>query len=616
VKRAVGIFRESSPVQPADRRRRRIARVSAIPLIAFLSLIGAPFLPSASAATTPLPKDLMQGRVLALRPNRIEVILNGHVRRVVPAGSQIDLADLPGLVGDNHYVYRDAQGRIQLDAVIAARPGTALLARSTVGTLVLGDADGQPARVTGSTAALSLRDLSIIAPLAAHGSTTRPPTISYGNHSKIALTNVTISGGGAGLRLRLPDSAKLQHVRTTNTGGNGTEIRGGVNVQLTDVQADEASGEGILLAGPFGQVALQGLRAQKNNGDGIVIQHLGNTQLKNVTTHANAAAGLRLSSVQTIAVSGLSSSNDGTGLVLDQGTSIQLLKPVVRQALREALAVRATTVTISGARVTDSFEGLVIRAGSTGVQVLAGSDLAGTRDGIRVEPQVTGVLVRDSTLRSSTGTALRFSGVGGGVQDSHLLGSIALAVPSTGGALTVEDSSLAGSDRAMEVAAGAGTVNVSRDHVSATGGVAISANGRKLVLDTTTVDGAEVGLAAHGEVAGRKLAVKASAVGIRLVGAGHVILNDSTVSARSVGVAAGRNTNAILVQTSVHADDPSRGQVDFRGTNHYSHLPVRWVALAALLAVATAILLEVIRKLRDRRDPHHGTAPDHVLNRT
>jgi hypothetical protein len=118
----------------------------------------------------------------------------------------------------------------------------------------------------------------------------------------------------------------------------------------------------------------------------------------------------------------------------------------------------------------------------------------------------------------------------------------------------------------------------------------------------------------HATLTAHHITVRADATGLRLTGGATATVDHSTIVAGGDGVTASSLARATLIETDVDAALPSRGPVLFIGNNQYSHQPLRWIAVAALIAVAAGLSLEILRRHRDRRLPHHGAAPEHVLN--
>src|SRR4051794_4286934 len=149
---------------------------------------------------------LAHGRVLVLRPHRLQVAVDGRIRREIPVAQPLDLARLPDVVHDPAFASSPAPGVVRLGAVLVQRPDTTVEAGDdgTSLRLELRDTGGAgPGRITGTRASLRLRHASVVAaglaPLAGIAAGLR-----YLHQSEITLHDVTLDGLGGNRRHRLP----------------------------------------------------------------------------------------------------------------------------------------------------------------------------------------------------------------------------------------------------------------------------------------------------------------------------------------------------------------------------------------------------------------------------
>ncbi|MGZ4649822.1 MAG: hypothetical protein ACXV3A_04720 [Kineosporiaceae bacterium] len=216
----------------------------------------------------PAASVLARGRVLVLRPHRLEVAVDGRLQREIPLSQPLDLSRLPDVVGDPAIAVRTGPGAVRLGAVLLQRPGTTLEAGAGGPLrLELGDTGGAgPARLTGTRAALHLRGVTLTN---VTGSPPMPSVPSvpfvaaglrYLHESDLRLEDVTLDGlGRPGVPALREDGGRLALVRVAvSSGGPGVQV--GQPVALT-VDGLQARTGGVALTVVGGRnLAFAGLR--------------------------------------------------------------------------------------------------------------------------------------------------------------------------------------------------------------------------------------------------------------------------------------------------------------------------------------------------------------------
>jgi hypothetical protein len=231
------------------------------------------------------------GRVLVLRPNRLEVVLDGRLVRTVVVRQPVDLAQLPSLVRDPAYAAPLGAGTrgptgagagsgIRLGAVLAQRPGTAITGTGL--HLSLADTGGAgPARLTGTRARLTLHGARVdaeasaqaYAPAAAgfrylHGSnlsldgvtltglgargTPAVPAVRADGGSALALKHLSVTAGGPGVELRDPAWLTVEGLDGRRVGGALLTVSGGSGARIREVSSTGCSGPALRLRGTAG----------------------------------------------------------------------------------------------------------------------------------------------------------------------------------------------------------------------------------------------------------------------------------------------------------------------------------------------------------------------------
>jgi hypothetical protein len=620
-------------------------------------------------ANLTVPDGLDRGRLLVLRSDRIDVAYNGRVQRVIPFGGELDLADLPRLVGDSRYASTVGRGRIRLGAVLAERPGTTVTAAApAVNDLVLGDAGGVPARLTGTQAVLRLNGVTVSldkdikrpadtadsaglryghgssvtlarAELRGLGSAVNPqvPALRFSRGLLLSVTDTTVVGGGPGLAVQAATRAVINRVSVNGTGGPGIVVTAGSEVAFGAVTASNCAGNGIALLGPIPKLRITGqLLASHNAGDGIALRDLRGATLSGARTDGNSGAGIRVRASSGVNVAAFNSRDDRTGLYATDAGGLRVNGATMAGAkmgvtVKESSDVRLTGLRLTGigsdgiwigarravitdAQVDSVQEGMVVDSG--GAITLQDSTIRGTTSGLRIGETVTGVVLERNTVSASQGVAVRLSAKQVVLRRSTLRGVGGVMVRDDADRLAITDTGITAQGSALDIADTAGTVDVAGGTFSGTGTRTVLGGGTRLTMHGTTVRGALVGIDARHAFTASDIDVQAQSTGIRLSPAAIGDIRNSRIAAADVGVAAADQARATLLDTAVRASRVSDGAVDFQGTNRWSHLQLRWLGIAALLAICAAIALEVVRKLRDRYERSNGEAPVHVLNRT
>jgi hypothetical protein len=256
----------------------------AVAAVAACAAVLAPAVPAAASAPSPAPAQLpgvpgaallAHGRVLVLRPHRLELAVDGHMQRAIPVRQPLDLGRLPDVVGDPAFAVRTAPGVVRLSAVLLQRPDTVVEAGPL--TLELADAGGAgPARLSGTRAALRLNHVTITAlPGPAAPSPLAVASMRYLHRSEVTLQDVSMRGlgttGPAGTAaLRSDGDGRVRLVRVTLAdGGRGVRVD---QPQALDVEGLRAqtSGAGLTVVGAE-HARLSGLQLQAGT-DALVME--------------------------------------------------------------------------------------------------------------------------------------------------------------------------------------------------------------------------------------------------------------------------------------------------------------------------------------------------------
>jgi hypothetical protein len=542
-------------------------------------------------ATIAVPADLREGRVLLVRPNRVDVVADGRVRRAVPITGRLDLARLPALVGDPTFASAPRAGVVKLDATLAQRPGSQVAAAAPGLTeLRLGPG----VRILGTRAVLDLDRVTLVA----GARTLIEPAVRYTNGSAVDLSGVTIRGPEGGgpatpAALQVDEGSRLtaQRVRVTGGGEAGLRLADAGAVNLTDVVIESARGNGLDVAGGR-SLTLAHVTARGNGGIGVALRETGGLRVQSgLRATGNSAAGIDLLGLRGLRLAGLTTAGNG-----GPGVQVRSSKDVVVTGLRSTGDLAGVAVTGSAdVRVADftargSASGVTVK--DTGRFGLEGATVTGARE--------DGVMLAG---RSLTLADVRVEGAGEG-----------LVVAQGSNGVAVRDSRFGGQRSGVRIASGTNDVTVRRVTADSPTGVAIRSGGSRVLVEGVTATGG-IGFDVRGNASIEHSSVRATTQALRAAQYARVGVRSSALSARDVGISAAADAQVLVTGSTVDARRASAGDVTFGGGNDVSRQPIRWVGIAGLSAMCLAVGLEVMRKTRERGE-RVTRAPGHVLNRT
>jgi hypothetical protein len=594
------------------------ARVAALLAAAAVGAAGA-LLPPAPAEAGP-----GGGRVIVLRPGHAQLVRDGVVRRYVPLPrGAVTIATLVRAVRDPGWVSLSPRGEVTLRAGISQRPGTELFVRAPARTLRLVDSATSPAYLSGTRARVYFRGVTVTS---APGPASRPapesphrPYLRYLNRSTVSIVDSTFEGlgsaatrnhgvtvgaggvlnavgstfraGSRGIDVYRASRVILTRVRATGNTEAGILVNQAGALTLTDVTASENAGTGVVLRGPLRAPALVRV-ASERNGTGVELSRLGGVPVGPLRTADNRGSGIVLDRCPACLVNGVDASGDRTGiLVKRQSAGSAVSGGTVRAARRIGVMVAAAGVRLRGMRV-ESGPGAV---------------------GLRVPPRVPGARVESSAFHGGA-VAISTDGDGTGVVDTSVTGArTGVRIGGHATAVTLSGVRLDGSRTAVQANTGSRTVAADHLRIVQSGGQGMRSAAEGMSIVDSEVAGAALGMHLKGVATVRLTTVVADEALYAGPGA-SVTFTRGRLGGDTVGVRAHDLSAVVLEDTSVEAPTGARGPVRLRGTTELPALPVRWIALLGLLIVAAAVTLEVLRRLRERREERTVAAPDHVTN--
>lgn len=579
------------------------------------------------------PEKIGSGRVIVLRPLRIDLVYKGRVERVIPVYSgEQRLADLSSAIDDPRWATLGPDGTLTLRAGLMQRPGTNLTVGAPVRTLRLVDSATSPSFVSGSAARVTFDGVTVTSVAADHpapaataaavaAESAHRPYVEYthdstvtvtgaafhglgsatgdhvgvrvGSGTSLTATDATFHGSGRGLDVDRAGRVSLTRVTASANSGQGIVIDRAGPVTLADVAAVGNTTSGIVLNGPLPGLRVEGSVASRRNGIGIDLSGLGPAPVGPFRTDHNATAGTLLRRCGGCVVQEVTAAAETVGvLVSAQSPGAEVRNASVRDATGTGIRVAAVDARIDGATVTvaGGATGVRVPAPATGVRITQ-SAVVGGRFGISVDADRTAVTA--VTVGGAT-TGVRVGGTADEVTVSHV---------------TVRDAGTG-------VVANVGTrrVALSALDVRQDGGHGIRSAASGLTVDASSVVGARIGLDLRGGATVSATSVSDVVEAVHAGRRSRVELRASTLTARVLGMRVVPSARAVLVDSTVTAPLGVRGEVHRRGRTRLPALPIRWLAVFGIAALATAVGLESLRKFRERGSNRPVLAPKHVTN--
>jgi hypothetical protein len=610
----------------------RLQRLAAGLVATGIATAGA-LLPAVSAGADPgtphnpkVPTNIAGGQVIALRPHRADLIRNRVLVRVVPLPfGPIGLDTVVRAIGDERWASFSG-GTVTLRAGILQRPKTELRIGPAVHTLRLVDSPDSPAYLSGSSATVVFNGVTVVSADGAnrpaeesdhrpyvrytHSSTINATGTTFqalGSRSSAAHHGVTIGAGGTitatesvfrdsgrGLDIYKAARVRLNRIAATGNGGPGVVITEAGDTTLADVTTSTNS-TGLVLRGPLPMLTIaDGINSHHNSTVGVEVTNLDKTPIGPLHTDHNQT-GLLIRQCPNCVVAGLTSTADRRGAVIEKQSSGATLRDgTINQATRTGVSVGAPNAAVKSVDVS-------VLEGATSIR-LAGTAGGAMVDGGTVGGGSVGVFVGASGTAVSNVTA----------KDAHTGFRVAGQVDGTKLVKITASQNTTG----LVTEAGPGTVTVSGLRVSQTGGQGVRSRIAHFELTDARVVGATVGLNLRGHAKVTNSSVDETTEAVHTGGDAVVELTKVFLGARVLGLRVTQSAKVTLTDCDVSAPLGARGDVQIVGGTSFPALPLRWIGIFAVVALGSAVVLELMRKLRERGGHHERQvrAPAHVTN--
>lgn len=567
------------------------------------------------------PAGIGAGQVIVLRPHRADLVRNHIVVRVVPLpGGPVELNTVIRSIGDTRWAGYSGSTST-LDAALLQRPGTSLTIGSPTRTLRLVDSATSPAYLSGSGATITFDGVRVVG-VAGSGNAAESvhrPYVRYdrsnvtsigstfqalgsrsvagqsgvdiGTGSTLTATGTTFENSGTGLMLDGTTRATLTQVAATGNASAGIEVN---RVATADLNGVTAGGNttGIVLRTTV-PARMDGLVLTRN-AVGLDAAGLpGGSVLGPLTTGHDTVAGIALTNCPGCLVRGLTSSGDAIGVRVDARSA--------------------------GAAVQDS---AITGAGTTGIDIAAPNasieDVqASTGDaatGIHIGRTATGTHVTDGTVTGGA-TGISIDGAGATITGTTIVNaSIGVLVGAHAANAAINHVTSNGATTGLSIDADTGAVTVTGFTARQGSGTGIRSGATNVTLVSPNIDGATVGLDLKGGVTVTGGTVRDAAEAVRVGSDGKIRMTGVDLRAHVLGLRIADSASVTLIRSKVQAPLGARGHLHLGPGTSFPPLPLRWLGVLALVALAFAACLETMRRIRERSHDRSVTAPTHVLN--
>lgn len=602
------------------------------------------------AAAAPEPAvsiDPTVGDVIDVRPDRVDLMINGGVVSSVRyGGGQLTAANLAALVARPSWLQLTGSTLV-LRAGLFQSPGSNLMFASPAvnRVLLVGDASRVGGTVRGTSATTTFVGVTVLgwddATQQPASESSQRPYIYYRHGSSVRATSSTFDHLGRaelnaeGVTLAGETTGAVSRATFSNS-RTGLSLlgAGAVTVSSSAMRANSVDG---LRVKAGRSVVLHDLTSSGNAGYGVRVDQARGTRLDGIRTAHNAAAGIDLVGSSGITLSGESSDtdriglhvadgcthvvltsahflNDRTGVMTDGGASEVSLRGITASSSSlNALDLAGVDVEVSGAVIAGAPTGISLTRTSESVRV-SNSRITDVATGVDARPAAKHIVLTAITLRHVRGDGVR-SGSSGIVLQGLRIASAGTGVRIYGHA---RGTALTGStitSSAVGVAASRGVSGLRASDVAMSGtstGIASSA----LSLQTTrvTITKAAIAMRLSGQASITDGTVSDVNEAVR-VGSGAVVkVSAIHLSASGVALVVAKGGRLRVDGSVIAAGTLSVGHVSFGSHNSLPPEKLRWYGLAAVAAAVSACLLELVRRLREKREDLTWQLPAAVLD--
>jgi hypothetical protein len=291
--------------------------------------------------------------------------------------------------------------------------------------------------------------------------------------------------------------------------------------------------------------------------------------------------------------------DSAAGVYVGRGSELVVSSSAFSSSEAGLVANKSAAVTIRDSRFVNNIgSGLVVRDARK--VVISGVDSSGNGDdGIQLVGLAGTAQVESVQARDNEGAGIRLNEAATGLR--------------VVGAVT------SGNSQAGMSVSGAGPVEL--DALDSSGdvvGLRLDGpdSGASLVGATITGNGiGDVGIDVDGSLEVVSSQVMGAQLGIQAGPRSALSLADSSVQSPGVAVDVETGASVTLTNTTVDAPGGINGALEVAAGSRISPLRIHWFGVAAGFFIVLGLMLEILRRLRERGEDRHVVVADHVTNR-
>ncbi len=383
------------------------------------------------------------------------------------------------------------------------------------------------------------------------------PAVAFGRRSTGVLTRTTLARSSVGLALTASQGVNLRDVTVTGSSGTGIVLRGDRATVLSGVRAEGNGDDGVLVAGESSDRPITGITTIGNRSYGVSVSGQSHTEISNLALSGDQVGGLELNNVSDSRVHHIVATDEPIGVFLHVNSTNLALD----------------TVAVSG--------------GHTGV---------------RIDKTTVGVRFTDSTIQNAHLVGMAYDGRDGLLEGLTVSDcSTAVRVNRGLGLLTIDKLRISGGEDGLVTSRDTPGILVRDLSVDGVGNDAIRNESPGMQIIGGLIRGGHTGMDLWAATTITGMQIRSASIGVRAGAAGPIVLDDVTINAEAVGVAAEPGSAVTLHNSSARAQRAIRGDVHLSGVNDVNLPPLNLLGVIGLPLILLALVLEFLYLLQQIR---------------
>jgi hypothetical protein len=279
-----------------------------------------------------------------------------------------------------------------------------------------------------------------------------------------------------------------------------------------------------------------------------------------------------------------------------------------------ALDLAGTNVRVSAVTISGGPTGMSLTRHSSDVHV---SQLAvtGVGTGIVATTAATGVALSAGSIKQVHGDAIHVSSSGMAMRGLRIESArVGVRVYGAVGAVRLTDSTIMKSAVGVAVARSVRDVSLRNVDISGASSTGISSTSPKLQITDGSVTNSLIALRLGGGASVAGIAMSGVREGLRVGANSAVVVSGMHLSRAGLGLRVSLGGRLWIDDSVIGAKTLAVGNVTFGRNNLLPAEKLQWYGLAAVIAAASALILETLRRLREKPEDGTWLLPAGVLN--